>query len=417
MRPTRLNGFAMSAGTIAVTLLTAVTAIVASHDANATPAYARRYGVECTTCHSPNPARLNNVGMVFRRSGFRLPDADENGALTLKALPAHTVGEALAIAGQFDYNLTQSVSPPESKSSAQLSEVELIAGTCFGEHYSTQALLIPYNDAGEFELENAEFQGNWGKPGCQWIGRVGLAQPLLWQKAGHGSMTLSAPLVLDEGAPSSIGGFAGPGLGHMLPLAEVGFMHTTLTKGKIMSSMVSLAASNGFTGDGGAARVHQGDGTDVLVQATQLFGSRNTANAFYYDGHTSYDVLDPAALGTSKDKFNRYGFTGNFAPVDPLDIAAGYVGGQDKSDELGLTLKTNGFYGEVTGLVMPHWTATYRFDSVDPDTDTSDDTITANTIGTTYLLDSAVFLSAEYQEREQNKVKGHGFTARIRVVY
>jgi hypothetical protein len=230
-------------------------------------------------------------------------------------------------------------------------------------------------------------------------------------------MTQSAPLILDEGAASPIGSFAGPGLGTMLPLAEVGFMHTKLEKGKLMSTWVSLAATNGYQGDGASARVHAGDGTDVLVQATQLMGSRNTANAFYYNGHTAYDTEDPAVVGTSRDRFDRYGVTASFAPMDPLDLVAGYVGGQDKSDELGLTLKTSGYYAELTGTIMPHWIACYRYDSVDPDTKTSKDSITANTLGTTYLLDDAVFLSAEWQEREQNSVKSHGVLARIRILY
>jgi hypothetical protein len=417
MRPNRWTGSRMSVVALIVTSCTVITAVAAWRDAQATPAYARRFGVECATCHSPNPARLNNVGMVFRRAGFRLPDADESGNLTLKAMPAHTIGEALAIAGQADYNLTQSGSPGTSKSSAQLSEVELIAGTSIGEKYSAQALLIPYNDEGSFNLENFEFQMNSGKPADQWIVRMGLAQPLLWQKGGHGSMTQSAPLILDEGAASPIGSFAGPGLGTMLPLAEVGFMHTKLEKGKLMSTWVSLAATNGYQGDGASARVHAGDGTDVLVQATQLMGSRNTANAFYYNGHTAYDTEDPAVVGTSRDRFDRYGVTASFAPMDPLDLVAGYVGGQDKSDELGLTLKTSGYYAELTGTIMPHWIACYRYDSVDPDTKTSKDSITANTLGTTYLLDDAVFLSAEWQEREQNSVKSHGVLARIRILY
>jgi hypothetical protein len=386
---------------------------------HATPAYARRYDTECTTCHSPYPPRLNNVGMVFRRSGFRLPDSDEKGNLSLKVVPAHTVGEAMAIAGQMDLNILQSqdaAAQGVSKSSAELSEVELIAGTSAGDHYSTQMLFVPYNDAGVSELENFEAQGNWGKPNSQLIARAGLAQTLIWQKAGHGSMTQSLPLILDETSPAPIGHFAGPGLGSMLPLFEVGWMGTRLNQGKMMSTMASVALSNGFQMDGSSARTHWGDGSDVLAQVTELIGSRNTANVYYYNGHTAMDTTNNVP-GTVRDQFNRYGVTGSYAPIDRLDLAAGFAGGQDKSDELGKTVKTTGYYLEATGQLIPYWIATYRYDSYDPDTDTSKDTITGNTFGTSYLLEKTVFLTAEYRQLEQNSVKSHTILGRIRFVY
>jgi hypothetical protein len=385
-----------------------------SKNVEATPAYARRYDVECQTCHSPNPPRLNNVGMVFRRSGFRLPDADESGKLTLKVMPAHTIGEAMAIAGQIDGNIVQTPDPGTSKSSFQLSEVELIAGTSIGDRYSAQMLFIPYNDAGESELENAEFQLNYGRPESQVIVRGGKMQPLVWQKAGHGSMTASSPLILDESSPAPVGDFAGPGLSHMLAGVEVGYMATRLQQGRLTSTMLSVAALNGFNPDGSDARTHPGDGVDILAQATELIGSRNTANVFYYDGHT---VIAPLGPGPFRDDYTRYGLTGNFAPVDRIDLSAGYSGGQNKSQQLARTVKMNGYYGEVTGEILPRWVATYRYDSVDPDTDTSDDTISDHVLGTTYLLDSTVFLSAEYQEIKIGTEKSHGYLGRIRLVY
>jgi hypothetical protein len=384
----------------------------------ATPAYARRYDVECQTCHSPMPPRLNNVGMVFRRSGFRLPDADESGKLTLKMAPAHTIGEAIAIAGQIDGNLIQNPEPGQSKSSFQLSEVELIAGTSIGDRYSAQMLFIPYNDAGESELENAEFQANYGKPESQVIVRGGKMQPLVWQKAGHGSMTPSAPLILDESSAAPIGDFAGPGLGHMLAGMEVGYMATQLQQGRIKSAMVSVAAMNGFTADGSDARTHSGDGVDILAQATALIGSRNTANVYYYDGHT---VVDPEGLlpapGPFRDDYTRYGLTGSYAPVDRVDLAAGYSAGEDKSEQLAKTVKVNGYYAEVTGAIVPQWLATYRYDSLDPDTDTGDDTISDHVLSTTYLLESTVFFSVEYRELKEGSVKSHGVLGRIRLLY
>jgi hypothetical protein len=75
------------------------------------------------------------------------------------------------------------------------------------------------------------------------------------------------------------------------------------------------------------------------------------------------------------------------------------------------------YYGEITGEILPHWVATYRYDSVNPDTDTDGVKISDNVLGTTFLLESTVFLSAEYQEIKVGDEKTHGVLARIRMLY
>jgi len=384
--------------------------------AEATPAYARRYGLECTSCHSPLPPRLNTVGMVFRRAGFRLPDADDNGKLQLKTIAAHGIGDAMAVAAQLDGHHDQAVAPGTSRTGAELSEVEMIMGTAVGDRYSTQVLFIPWNDASESELENAEAQMNLGPPESQFIVRAGLAQPLVWQKAGHGSMSLSSPLILDEGSAAPIGSFAGPGLGHMLTEVEAGYMRTRLVAGHITSTLASVAALNGFTADGSAARQHSGDGADVLIQGTQLFGSRNTVNAFYYDGHA---VIVPGATGADslRDRFTRFGLTGNYAPIDAIDVAAGFGTGRDRSDELGRKVTNRGYYGEVTGQIRQYWIAMYRHDEFDPDRDASGDLLKADVVSTTYLVDKTVFLTLEYDQRQSGSEKSHTYLGRVRFVF
>ena len=45
-------------------------------DALAIPAFARKYGFSCTTCHAPMP-RLKDYGNEFAGNGFRLPEGEE----------------------------------------------------------------------------------------------------------------------------------------------------------------------------------------------------------------------------------------------------------------------------------------------------------------------------------------------------
>ncbi len=47
-----------------------------SDTGRALPAFARKYGTSCTTCHVMVP-KLNSFGVAFRNNGFRIPKADE----------------------------------------------------------------------------------------------------------------------------------------------------------------------------------------------------------------------------------------------------------------------------------------------------------------------------------------------------
>jgi hypothetical protein len=194
--------------------------------ASAIPAYARRYDLACSACHSPMPPRLNNVGEVYRRWGFRLPDADENGNLIEKMIPAHGIGDAASIIGTFHIERAAEKTPGENQGTMTLDEITLVAGTSIGDHYSTQVLFMPRSSEGEVELENAEFQGNFGKPSSQWSLRAGLTQTNLWKRSHDGALTLALPIVFDEAAAAPVGDFAGFGLGTSQVEAEAGYTYT-----------------------------------------------------------------------------------------------------------------------------------------------------------------------------------------------
>ena len=45
---------------------------------HAIPAFARKYGVKCYTCHTVPPA-LNKNGYMFKRLGYRMPPDEMDG--------------------------------------------------------------------------------------------------------------------------------------------------------------------------------------------------------------------------------------------------------------------------------------------------------------------------------------------------
>lgn len=384
----------------------------------ATPAYARRYDTKCETCHSPIPPRLNNTGMLFRRFGFRLPDADESGKLTVNMVPAHSISDAASLVAQFDARHDQVVAPGESKNTMEMGEVTIVAGTSVGEHLSAQAVFLPRTSDGGVELEGTEMQGNFGKPGGQWSVRAGLLEPNLWMKGTHGTITLEMPLVFGETSSVPVGNFAGFGLGHNQAGVEGGYTLTRLHNGKVCATMLSAAVLNGVDEAGAAARRNTTDGADVYFQAMQLFGARNTAGAFYYKGRT---LIDPLGLlfppGPFKEHFSRYGVMGNYVFLNRLDVLAAFADGKDRSDEINGNIVSRGAYAQADFQIRDRWVADYRRDYYDPDRSLSGDLIRAHTVSSTYQAEDNLFFTLEYREVNEAGSLSHGMVGNIRFVY
>jgi hypothetical protein len=62
---------------VAVQVLLAVAALAAAGPARAIPAFARKYGTSCLTCHTAYP-KLTPFGEAFRRNGYRFPGVDSD---------------------------------------------------------------------------------------------------------------------------------------------------------------------------------------------------------------------------------------------------------------------------------------------------------------------------------------------------
>ena len=394
--------------------------------ADATPAYGRRYGVTCNTCHSPLPPRLNNVGMLFRRLGFRMPDADEAGKLIVKAVPAQGIGDAASLSANTAFRRDQNAEEGANKATLQLGEVELVAGTAIGTHLSTQAMFVPWNDDGEVELEDFEAQFNAGSPRHQMTARAGLMQTFFWQKANHGRLTQSTPLIFDESAVQGVGDFGGFALGAKLIGAEAGYLFTRLKDGRFSSTAASIAVYNGVDSAGQRAMRNTTSGADVLVQAVQLFGPRNTLGGFYYRGRVAlgatalsgFESAAPEAQGgEARDRFTRYGVMGNYSPVPRFDVVAGAAQGKDRTQPDGGETRMHGMYAELVAQLRKRWIGVYRFDALDPDRDRDGDTVRANTLSSTFQADDHLYLTGEYRWLRRSEEKDGAFIVNARLVY
>lgn len=116
-------------------------------DASAIPAFARRYGLSCSTCHAAWPV-LNAAGWSFRMSGYRRLNGRDleptmkdielyMGALSMPAIPP------LAVTASFGYDYQQikrrdadGNKATQVGSSLNAEAIELFAATPLGKHLS-----------------------------------------------------------------------------------------------------------------------------------------------------------------------------------------------------------------------------------------------------------------------------------------
>ena len=375
----------------------AAAVLLGASDAGAIPAYGRRYGVTCQTCHAPLPPRLNNVGIAFRKLGFRMPDADEEGRLVLKSVPAQGIGDAVSIVADVAARRDEEAEPGENRSTLELGEVELVGGTAIGNRVSAQAMFVPWED-GEVELENAEIQFNGGSARHQVVTRGGLMQTYLWQKANHGRLTLSTPLLFNSAAVEGVEPFEGFGLGGNQIGAELGYLFSSLKDGRLRSTMLTAAVLNGVDLEGEMAVRNTTGGADVYLQGLQLFGERNTVGGFYYRGRTFVDAEpDEGRPDPSKQRFARYGLFGNYVVLNRLDLVVGAALGWDRSPLRVEDVPFGGFFAELDARITPRLVGVYRFDSVDPNRDEAEDTVRAHTFSGTFKVDDYLYLTGEYR--------------------
>lgn len=385
----------------------------------AIPAFARQYNVKCQTCHFPQPPRLNNVGIVFRRMGFRLPDSDDDGNLLFKTPELNSVlGFGSAIADMEVEVDKTAPSETESRWNMNLGEVALFSAHALPSNLSYWLLFIPRNDEAEAELEFGEMQWNHGTAANSLHVRGGEFLTLWWQKVGDEKITLSAPLVMDEGSPTGVGSFAGFGLGAKQSGAEFAYTHNSLTDGKLSSTMASVTVLNGVNVDGESALRREGDGVDVLAQGYHFFGSANNVGGFYYHGNTKFDVAGEEEDETYlyKDTFDRYGIVGNYYIMNRFGVLAGLVGGKDKSTELLQTINDRGWFLEADINATPKWSISYRHDAFDPDTDVSEDLIKADTVSTRFHPVDNVLLTLEYHS-VRTDVTDYSILGEVKLAY
>ena len=150
-----------------VLLITALLALLTPSVAHAIPAFARRYGVPCATCHTAIPRR-NEFGDAFRKAGYRWPGlVDENAGVAPIEMRGVSAGRTL-LPAQVPVALSTSLGAtytddPNVEDSVALGRptINVLFGASLGPHISAFGITTTEGQLEELVLQLAR---PWGRP-------------------------------------------------------------------------------------------------------------------------------------------------------------------------------------------------------------------------------------------------------------
>lgn len=341
-------------------------------DAEAIPAFARKYKTSCVTCHGTFP-RLTALGEAFRLNGYKMPDGDElyvkdqpvsMGAAAYKKVfpeavwPSDIPGMppiSIRVIGDLEYDIGDDGNDRDNPYKVEFPhEVEIFVAGSFGESMSF---------FGEIEFEEPNNSEITLKAWLMWedileenifnikVGSIGMQEIDLPNTRNHNRITRSKYLTHEKITMS----LAGPGLevngfgkiwryasGIVKPQDRFGDPAFYLT-GSLKFGGLGYDGSGGTTEEGGLETTPSGYWRDDSI----LFGG------FYFKGD---------------DDIDRYGVDARWN-VNDLSLAVGFL----KEDNYVSSLDEDILFAEAEYFVYP-WLQPYvRYETLDADAPDSDE--------------------------------------------
>ena len=354
---------------------------------NAIPAFARKFGVKCYTCHTIPPA-LNKNGYMFKRLGYRMPPDEMDGT---KAAPKvsdldkdirWSLTNSMALILQTSFTEDKTVADPGSVTSASPvtmcpSDTEQSA-SCSSFNLDEAALFdagaIPttgfsyfghyelYQD-GESDLEQGFGVYTGGRANNNYFVKVGE----MHMQEGEGTRATMFYNLFPSPAFT---------LANVDPLnfsldqhpvgVDAGYTHASNYFGRIFG--VSAKVTNGLNADG--SEIMSGstkNAKDVWADADYWFGPDGGVTVMMYRG--SKDQIQNAGASnefTYRTNIWRAGVFGNYLFFDKLDILGGYMHSNDDWEwqQTGPASHyiANGYRGEVDYYFKPGTALMARYD-------------------------------------------------------
>lgn len=346
-------------------------AVLAPQPGQAIPAFARKYGVKCYTCHLIPPV-LNKTGYMFKRLGYRFPPDDMDGTK-----PAPKISEldkdikfsitnslALIAQGSFTVDKTKGNSiSPTSSSSFNLDEAALFAAGSVpdsGFSYFTQFELSQDGTSG---LEQAVMGYTGGRANSSYFFKAGE----MHLQEGEGTRAAMFYNLFPEPAPLLTN--TSP-INFSLDQHPVGVNagYTWASNYFKQVFAVSAKVTNGLNADGSEILLDSTKNSkDYWFDADYWFGPDGGVTFLtHYGTKDQVQNQGTAEEFTYRPTIRRYGVFGNYLFFDKLDVLGGYLRSNDDwKDVTGAPIThfvSNGYRGELDYYIQRGLAVMARYD-------------------------------------------------------
>ena len=320
-------------------LLVLASILLTPQPGKAIPAFARKFGVKCYTCHTIPPA-LNKNGYMFKRLGYRLPPDEMDGTKAAPKVSELDKDIKFSLANSFAVLFNVSVT--DDKSIAETGATPPTATSTTSSFNLDEAAFfvagaVPdtgFSYFGHYEM----YQGgsnNLEQGFGVWTG--GKANNSYFVKAGEmhmqeGEGTRAAMFYNLFPEPSLTLNNTDP-IGFSLDQHPVGvdfgFTHASNYFKNVFA--VSAKVTNGLAADGSAILdTSTKNSKDVWADADYWFGPDGGVTVMMYRG--SKDQIQNAGAPdqfTYRPTLYRAGAFGNYLFFDKLDLLGGYIRSHD----------------------------------------------------------------------------------------
>ena len=320
-------------------LLVLAVALVLPSPSHAIPAFARKYGVRCYTCHTVPPA-LNKNGYMFKRLGYRMPPDEMDGTKPAPKIVAldkdikyNLINSfALIMQGSFteDKNTAETGSTPptatNTDSSFNLDEAALfVAGPVPETGFSYFGHYELYQDGGN-GLEQGFGVWTGGRANSSYFIKGGE----IHMQEGEGTRAAMFYNLFSDPSYTLVNvdpiGFT---LDQHPVGVDVGYTWASPYFKNIFA--ISAKVTNGLAADGSEIlQSSTKNPKDIWVDTDYWFGPDGGLTFMYYNGAKDQNQTDPAGNDfTYRPKFYRVGGFGNYLFFDKLDLLGGYIHSHD----------------------------------------------------------------------------------------
>ncbi len=324
---------------VKATLFVLGVALLMPQPGRAIPAFARKFGVKCYTCHTVPPA-LNKNGYMFKRLGYRMPPDEMDGTKPAPKITALDKDIKFSLTNSFavllqgsvtdDKNIAETGATPatatSTTSSFNLDEAAFfVAGAVPETGFSYFGHYEMYQD-GSNGLEQGFGVYTGGRANSSYFIKGGQ----IHMQEGEGTRAAMFYNLFPDPAYTLT---ATDPIGFTLDQAPVGVDVGYTWASNYFKNVFAVSAkvTNGLDANGDAILAGSTKNSkDVWADADYWFGPDGGVTAMFYRG--SKDQVQNAGAEnefTYRPTFYRTGVMGNYLFFDKLDLLGGFIHGQD----------------------------------------------------------------------------------------